>query len=258
MLDESAGRNKVRTLQSALGGPNAERIAFMESNGSLQPLDKIVHVEQVSVFLTEDGTVVSFFEISGDDIEPPILSRLYSEDTILRTSSDPSMMMQAIIDGIVDLSFPVMSAYQDTIGELEMTVLTDPSVKQSQDLYILTSELMQLKSTIAPIAALITSLRDHKKGVMPKIRGCAGVEASDMTRVYLQDVLDHVLLILDVSCCASLEIVKEIDNVLAESRNNEKGSRQHDRSHLQYHRLSPKREHEATQCFSLPALHISC
>jgi len=198
MLDETTLRNKVRTLQSSLGGPNAERIAFMESHGSLQPLEKIVHVEQVSVFLTEDGTVVSFFEISGDDIEPPILSRLYSENTLLRTSSDPSMMLQALIDGIVDLSFPVVSAYQDIIAELEMIVLTNPSIKQSQDLYILTSELSLLKRNIAPIAAVITSLRDHKKSVVSKIRGSAGVEVSDMTRIYLGDVLDHVLLILEV------------------------------------------------------------
>jgi Mg2+ and Co2+ transporter CorA len=198
IIDEREQRNKVRTLQYAYGGPNVERVAFMEAHGSLVPLDKVVHVEQVSVFLTPDGTVVSFFEISGDDIEPPILARLYSEKTLLRTSSDPSMMLQALIDGIVDLSFPVVTAYQDTIAELELTVLTDPSVKQSQDLYILTSELSLLKSTIAPIAAVVTSLRDHRKNVVSKMKGMAGVEVSDMTRIYLGDVLDHVLLILDV------------------------------------------------------------
>jgi Mg2+ and Co2+ transporter CorA len=199
VLDDREQRNRVRTLQYAYGGPNAERVAFMEGHGSLVPLDKVVHVEQVSIFFTPDGTVVSFFEISGDDIEPPILARLYSEKTLLRTSSDPSMMLQALIDGIVDLAFPVVTAYQDTIAELELTVLTDPSIKQSQDLYILTSELSLLKSTIAPIAAVVTSLRDHRKSVVPKMKGMAGVEVSDMTRIYLGDVLDHVLLILDVS-----------------------------------------------------------
>lgn len=210
IIDEQELRNKVRTLQYAYGGPNAERVAFMEAHGSLVALDKVVHVEQVSVFLTPDGTVVSFFEISGDDIEPPILARLYSEKTLLRTSSDPSMMLQALIDGIVDLSFPVVTAYQDTIAELELTVLTDPSIKQSRDLYILTSELSLLKSTIAPIAAVVTSLRDHRKSVVPKMKGMAGVEVSDMTRIYLGDVLDHVLLILD-----NLETMKRAaDNMI--------------------------------------------
>lgn len=191
--------NRVRTLQRAFGGPNAERIAYMEAHSSLTPLHKIVHVEQVSIFMIPDGTVVSFFEISGDDIEPPILSRLFAQSTLLRTSSDPSMMLQAIIDGIVDLCFPVVSAYQDTIAELELNVLTDPVVEQSRDLYILTSELAMLKSTISPIAGVITSLRDHRR-TPPMIRnGTGGVEVSDMTRIYLRDVLDHVTLILQVS-----------------------------------------------------------
>jgi Mg2+ and Co2+ transporter CorA len=199
--DAAPLRNKIRTLQRAYGGPNPERIAYMESNSALVPIRKIVHVEQVSAFLTADGTVVSFFEISGDDIEPPIQARLYSEKTLLRTSSDPSMMLQAIIDAIVDLSFPVMSAYQDTIAELELTVLTNPSIKQSQELYIITSELSLLKKTIAPIAAVITSLRDHKKSLVPG--KLAGVEVSDMTRIYLRDVLDHNALVLDVSSLLS-------------------------------------------------------
>ena len=196
--DEMSQHNRVRTMQSAFGGPNAERIRYMESHGSLIPIDKIVHVEQVSIFMMSDGTVVSFFGISGDDIEPPILNRLFSDKTLLRTSSDPSMMLQAIIDSIVDLLFPVVAAYQDSIAELELTVLTDPSIKQSQDLYILTSELSLLKSTIAPIAAVVTSLRDHRRNYTKNAMN--GVEVSDMTRVYLGDVMDHVLLILDVCC----------------------------------------------------------
>ncbi|KAI5807084.1 hypothetical protein EDC01DRAFT_608658 [Geopyxis carbonaria] len=207
---DSNSRNIVRTMQMAYGGPNSERVAYMETHSSLAPLGKIVHVEQVFVFLTSDGTVVSFFEISGDEIEPPILKRLAADNTSLRTSSDPSMMLQAIIDAVVDLSLPLIGAYQDTIAELELTVLTDPSIKQSQDLYILTSELSMLKSTIAPITTVITSLRDHKRSFVPKIKGLVGVEISDMTRTYLSDVLDHVDLILD-----NLETMKRAaDNMI--------------------------------------------
>lgn len=92
--------NKVRTLQRFYGGPNKERVAYMERNSSLVPLNKVVHVEQVSAFLTTDGTVVSFFELSGDDIEPPILARLYTEKTLLRTASDASLMLHAVLDAV--------------------------------------------------------------------------------------------------------------------------------------------------------------
>ena len=194
---EPSSRNKQRSLQKAYGGPNYERVKYMEAHSTLRGLDKFVHVEQVSVFLTADGTIISFFEISGDDIEPPILQRLYSTKTLLRTSADPSMMLQAIIDTVVDLSFEIVSSYQDAMAEIELSVLTDPSIKQSQELYILTSELSLLKSAISPIAGVITSIRDHRRAYVPTVKGLSGVEVSDMTRTYLGDVLDHVILIID-------------------------------------------------------------
>jgi Mg2+ and Co2+ transporter CorA len=119
-------------------------------------------VEQVSIFLTQDNTVVSFFEHSADDIEGPILRRLETADTILRQSADASMMVQAIIDAIIDLAIPVNAAYEDIMSELEVDVLTDPDIHHSRLLYILSSELAILKSNMQPIANVIGALRDHR------------------------------------------------------------------------------------------------
>lgn len=188
--------NRIKTIQKYYGGPNKERTLYMERHSSLAPKGLAVSVEQVSMFLTADGTVISFFEHSADDVEPPILSRLNS-NTLLRSVCDPSMIMQAIIDAIVDLAFPVVGAYQDVIAELELDVLTDPSVSQSQELYILTSELSLLKSTISPIVGLISSLRDHKKSFSGTSKAFKGVEVSDVTKTYLGDVDDHLLLLLE-------------------------------------------------------------
>ncbi|KAL7270090.1 hypothetical protein RUND412_007213 [Rhizina undulata] len=188
---------KIKTLHRYHGGPNNERIEYMEQHSSLAPQKLVVTAEQVSMFLTADGTVISFFENSADDIEPPILQRLNSERTLLRSACDASMVLQAIIDAIIDLAFPVVRAYQDTLADLELTVLTDPSVQQSQSLYILTSELSLLKSTLAPIPGLLSSLRDHKMTVTPRGKGLTGVEVSEMTKTYLGDVDDHCLLLLD-------------------------------------------------------------
>lgn len=85
------------------------------------------------------------------------------------------------------------------IAELELNVLTDPSVSQSQELYILTSELSLLKSTISPIVGLVSSLRDHKKSFSGASKAFKGVEVSDVTKTYLGDVDDHLLLLLEVS-----------------------------------------------------------
>lgn len=92
----------VQTLQRFHGGPNEERITFMEKYSALSSKNLGVGVEQVSIFLTADNTVISFFESSAEDIETPIITRLTAPETILRRSSDASMLTQAIIDAIIE------------------------------------------------------------------------------------------------------------------------------------------------------------
>ena len=112
------------TLQRYHAGPNEERIVFMERESALTNKGLAVSVEQVSIFLTSDNCVVSFFESSAPDIENPIVDRLKSSGTLLRRSADASMILQAIIDAIIDLAIPVTTAYQDAVEELELNVLT--------------------------------------------------------------------------------------------------------------------------------------
>lgn len=84
----------VQTLQRYHGGPNEERIKFMENHSTLATKNLGVGVEQVSIFLTSDNTVISFFESSAEDIETPMIPRLTTPETILRRSSDASMLVQ--------------------------------------------------------------------------------------------------------------------------------------------------------------------
>lgn len=107
----------------------------MEDHSTLAAKGLQVSVEQVSIFLQSDNTLVSFFEHSADVIEEPILKRLQSPETILRRSGDASMVMHAIIDGIVDLAIPIATAYEESIAELELEVLVDPTIAHSKALY---------------------------------------------------------------------------------------------------------------------------
>ncbi|KAF7161476.1 hypothetical protein CNMCM5623_007047 [Aspergillus felis] len=223
----------ARSIQRFRGGPNEDRIAFMERHAVLASKGLSVTLEQVSLFLHADNTVTSFFETSADDIEAPIVRRLSSPETILRQSCDASMLLQAILDAIIDLAIPVTSAYQDAIGDLELEVLTDPDVDQSKRLYILTSEIAVLRSSMQPIVTVINALRDHRSepvsapgfglkqlgtttplstsgfnisdaqtqvGVAtPNLKSLGGssVSISHMCHTYLGDALDHCITIVE-------------------------------------------------------------
>ncbi|KAG8530385.1 uncharacterized protein KY384_004887 [Bacidia gigantensis] len=196
--------NKTRTLQRYLGGPNQERIDYMEKHSALAPKRLAVGVEQVSIFLTSDNTVISFFESSADDVETPLIRRLNTPETILRRSSDASMICQAIIDAIIDLSIPVATAYQDVAGELELNVLTEADVRHASALYVLTSEIVSFRSNISPIVNLVNALRDHKPEPVgtPGLTGRSGRISSSVTisataQIYFRDVEDHCVLLMD-------------------------------------------------------------
>lgn len=214
---------KLRTLQRFQGGPNEDRIDFMERHAVLAHMGLGVAIEQVSIFLHADNTVTSFFEASADDIETPIVRRLGSPGTILRQCCDASMLLQAILDAITDLAIPVTTAYQDAIGDLELDVLTDPDINQSTSLYILTSEITVLRNAIQPIIGVINSLRDHKSAppkrstvrntsspspgsssdpttseTIPEgVSMASSVTISPMCHTYLGDVLDHCITITE-------------------------------------------------------------
>ncbi|OJD17867.1 hypothetical protein AJ78_02039 [Emergomyces pasteurianus Ep9510] len=222
--------SRLRTLQRYRGGPNEDRIDFMERHAVLASRGLGVAIEQVSIFLHADNTVTSFFEASAEDIETPIVQRLTSPETILRQCCDASMVVQAILDAIVDLAIPVTVAYRDAIGDLELNVLTDPDIHQSTNLYMLTSEIAVLRNAMQPVTGVVNALRDHKsepaarsgmtvfknvstpsmnmlspepimsKPATPDPEGVkmpTVVRISPMCHTYLGDVLDHCITITE-------------------------------------------------------------
>jgi Mg2+ and Co2+ transporter CorA len=188
----------------------------MERNSSLNSRNLAVSAEQVSIFLTSDNTVISFFELSASDIERPIALRLSTPGTILRQSCDASLLVQAIIDAIIDLALPLTAVYSDVIGDLELDVLLDPSIKQSRSLYICISEINKMLTFLNPIDNIVNVLRDHVTDMRPEVavselrNPASGVIVTPLTHTYLGDVLDHCVIITETM----QQIKRSADNLI--------------------------------------------
>lgn len=202
-LSTASGATLERTLQRYQAGPNEAKINYFEKHSALATHGLGVIAEQVSLFITNDNTIISFFELSANAVEKPILTRLFTEDTVLRQSCDASMVGQAIIDAVIDLAIPVANVYADVIGDLELEVLTHPDVTHTKKLYIVINEINKVLAFINPVVNLINALRDHKTEMSQESAALhlqdptKGVIITPMTHTYLGDVLDHCVLIVE-------------------------------------------------------------
>lgn len=218
----------IRTLQRYHASGNETRTDYMEANSILAPLGLAVSAEQVSIFLTADNTVISFFEVSAGDVERPIVTRLSNPGTILRESCDASLLVQAIIDAIIDLAIPLTAVYNDVLGDLELDVLTSPSIKQCKSLYICISEINKMLRFLNPIDNLVNVLRDHKtnlsheEAIKELENPASGVIVTPMTHTYLGDVLDHCIIITEAlqQCKQSSDnLINLIFNTISANQN---------------------------------------
>lgn len=160
-VSEDTPIKSIRTLHRYESAQIPEHTAWMEKHSALAKEELAVSVEQVSIFLLSDNCVISFFEHSADDVEDPIMERLESRETMLRRSCDASLLTQAIIDAIVDLSLPIRDAYNKSRKELQIDAMTNPNIKTSRALHIFGEEVDMLQNLFKPIVHLVNSLRDH-------------------------------------------------------------------------------------------------
>ena len=173
-ISEDTPIKPIRTLHRYESAQIPEHTAWMEKHSALSQEDLAVSVEQVSIFLMGDNSVISFFEHSADDIEAPILDRLHSKETILRRSCDASLLSQAIIDAIVDLAVPVRDAYNKSRKELQIDAMTNPNIRTSRALHIFGEEIDMLQNLFKPIVHLVNSLRDHSSEPPPAANSTNG------------------------------------------------------------------------------------
>ena len=152
--------------------------------------------EQVSIFLGHK-TVLSFQE-GFNQLWEPVVQRLKSKGSRLRVN-DASFLAYSLLDVIVDRYYPLLEDYTERAEKLESLILSN-SKHVLKDINHLNRNLLRLRRMIWPMREVVSSLqRDPHECI------------SDVTQVYLRDLYDHVVQIVDL-IESNREIVSELTN----------------------------------------------
>ncbi|KAH9486074.1 Cobalt/magnesium transport protein CorA [Psilocybe cubensis] len=201
--------SNLSTLVAREGALQLSREEQKQDEAAIEALKKgsriNVDVTPMFFFLFRDGTIISIRPIPNLSLTQPISFRLKSRDTVLRKSADPSLLLHALLDLIVDKAVQVIEAYHAKIHKFEKEILLRPQMNTVRDLHILSGDLILHKRTLDPIKTLIYGLRRYD------VDRCAAlIDSSDpankdvrvvgfmshKAKIYLADVYDHMDYIL--------------------------------------------------------------
>jgi len=146
--------------------------------------------EQISLVLGRD--VVISFQESDRDVFAPIRDRLKKSDKTRAHGAD--FVAYALLDAITDSYFLILEEIGDRVAELEERVTERPSPDVLRAIHGLKRELLVLRRSAWPLRETISWLERRES---PLIR--------EETEVYLGDVHDHIIQILD-----TIEILRDM------------------------------------------------
>jgi len=142
-----------------------------------------VEAEQISLILRPNA-LLTFQEKEGDDFAN-VKERLRAGKGRLRKMG-ADYLAYTLLDIVVDQYFVVLERLGERIEVLEGKLLADPGTATLQKIQNLKKEMLLLRKWIWPLREVISSL---ERGEFPGIQ--------ESTRIYLRDVYDHAIQVMD-------------------------------------------------------------
>jgi magnesium transporter len=140
--------------------------------------------EQLSLFLWSD-MVLTFREQASNSFDP-LLTRIRQSHGRVRVLA-ADYLAYSILDVLVDAFFPLLDAMDEQLESLEADVLQD-AVPETL------TRIHDLKHRLAAVRRIVSPTREVANAL---IRDAGGL-ISDASRVYLRDVYDHTVQILEL------------------------------------------------------------
>jgi len=144
--------------------------------------DEVI-AEQVSLILGSNF-VISFQEKEGD-VFNPIRDRIRGDKGRVRKMG-ADYLAYALTDAIVDNYFIILEKIGEKVEFLEEELVTNPTPETLQTIHNLKRELIFLRKSVWPLREVISGLERGESRLI-----------KETTRVYLRDVYDHTIQVID-------------------------------------------------------------
>ena len=142
-----------------------------------------VEAEQVSIVFGANF-VISFQERVGDVFEP-VRERIRNGKGKVRKMG-PDYLCYALMDAVVDNYFAILEKLGEKIESMEEEVVADPNERTLAKIHSMKREMITLRKSIWPLRELVSAM-DRSESALIK----------ESTGVYLRDVYDHTIQIID-------------------------------------------------------------
>ncbi len=153
---------------------------------------------QINFFLGRT-TLITIHE-SPVEVFQPIRQRLEAPGSRLR-GNGADFLLYALLDAIVDNSFPLLEQFSDRLEDVEEEMLTRPSQGTLHEVHAIKRQLLLIRRTAWPMRELISQLQRDKHECL-----------SETTQTYFRDVYDHCVQTIDL-----VETYREISGTLTET-----------------------------------------
>ncbi len=144
---------------------------------------KEITSEQISIIFGHNF-VISFQEKEGD-IFDPIRERIRTgKGRVRKMGAD--YLSYSLMDSIVDSYFSILEKLGENIEDVEETMITDPKPETLHGIHSLKRKMISLRKSVWPLRDVLSAL---ERSESPLIR--------EPTRIYLKDVYDHTIQVID-------------------------------------------------------------
>jgi magnesium transporter len=143
-----------------------------------------IDIEHVSLVLGE-GFVISFQEHEGDVFEA-VRQRIRNGKGLIRGSGS-DYLAYALMDSVVDAHFGVLEQIGEYIEGIDDEIVLAPDVEHMKEVHRLKREILFLRKSVWPLREEIAAIEKFESPL---------IKAS--TRVYLRDLYDHTVQVIDL------------------------------------------------------------